>query len=738
MNAIEAFALRPEGAGEDTGHRLKGRAIARTWRDFLHSPRNNLSADRDRWILWLPVCLGAGIGLYFLLPVEPPLWVGLLTAGVLLALVAAAWRRVPGAVVLLLGLLAAALGLAAAQVRTEMVAAPVLAQDLGPVTVVGVVEGVEDKAGALRVTLAPVSVERLSPARLPHSLRVTVRTGGARPEAGQTVRLDAVLMPPPAPSAPGAFNFPRMAWFDRLGAVGYAVSTPDILSQPPRGAVADAVEHMRSAVTARVREVIPGAEGQIAAALLTGARAGIPEPTLEAFRDSGLAHLLSISGLHMTLVAGLIFVGVRGVLAAVPAIALRHDVKKWTAAIALLAAAFYLLLSGAAIPSQRAFVMAAIVLLAVIVDRTAISLRTLGWAALFVLLTQPESLVGPSFQMSFAAVTALVAGYELVAPKLSAWRGRGRGRWTRAPALYMLGITASTVIASLATAPFAAYHFNAVPLYSLFANLAVMPLVSLIVMPMAIAGLLLMPLGLDWLPFTLMGWGLDGVTIVAETVASWPGSVLYVPPMPIGGLAAVALGGLWLCLWRRPWRLLGLAVAVVGASSAWWSAGPDILINDEATLIAVRGPTGGLILSPGRSDGFARDLWRERHGAEEAVSWPHAGGSTGAWPLTLDSPARLACDSVGCVYEARGLKTALVQHPAAVPEDCYAADVIVATVPVRRPCDHTLAVVDYWDLWKKGAHAVWLDGTAVRVDTVAETMGNRPWSPFTRYWEERS
>lgn len=736
LNAIEAFALRPEGAGEDTGHRPKGRAIASAWRDFLQSPRNNFAADRDRWILWIPVCLGAGIGLYFLLPAEPPLWVGPLTAGVLLALVAAAWRTVPGSVVLLLGLLAAAMGLTAAQVRTEMVAAPVLAQELGPVTMVGVVESVEDKGGAVRITLAPVSVERLSPARLPRSLRVTVRTGGERPEAGQTVRLDAVLMPPPAPSAPGAFNFPRMAWFDGLGAVGYAVSKPEILAEPARGALGDAVEHMRTAVTARVRAAIPGTEGEIAAALLTGARAAIPEPTLEAFRDSGLAHLLSISGLHMTLVAGLVFVGVRGLLAAVPAIALRHDVKKWTAAVALAAAAFYLLLSGAAIPSQRAFVMAAIVLLAVIVDRTAISLRTLGWAAMFVLLTQPESLVGPSFQMSFAAVTALVAGYELVAPKLSAWRGRGRGRWTRAPALYMLGITASTVIASLATAPFAAYHFNTVAVYSLAANLAVMPLVSLIVMPMAIAGLLVMPLGLEWLPLAAMGWGLTGVTWVGDTVASWPGSALYVPPMPIGGLAAVALGGLWLCLWRRPWRLAGLAVAVVGASTAWWSAGPDILVNDEGTLLAVRGPAGGMILSPGRSDGFARDLWRERHGAEEATGWPDTGGSTGAWPLTLDSPPRLACDSLGCVYEARGLKTALVQHPAAVPEDCYAADVIVATVPVRRPCDHTLAVVDTWDLWKKGAHAVWLDGTAVRVDTVAETMGDRPWSPFTRYWEE--
>lgn len=737
MDATEAFALRPVAAGGEQGNTLKGRAIARFWRDRFGAPGNDFLADRDRWVLWLPVALGAGIALYFALPAEPPLWVGPVTMAALLALAAAAWRSLAAAVILLLGLIACAGGFTAAQVRADLVAAPVIAQELGPVTVTGVVETVEDRDGGRRVTLSPLAAERLSPARLPHTLRVTVRTGGPRPEAGQTLRLDAVLMPPPAPSAPGAFNFPRMAWFDRLGAVGYAVSTPEVLSGPARGALADAVQRLRDGVTARITAAIAGTEGMIAAALVTGARGAIPEETLEAFRASGLAHLLAISGLHMTLAAGLIFVGVRTGLACIPAVVLRHDVKKWTAAIALLAAAFYLVLSGAAVPSQRAFVMTAIVLLAVLVDRTAISLRTLAWAAVFVMLTQPESLVGPSFQMSFAAVTALVAGYELVAPKLSAWRGRGGGRIWRTVAVYMLGVTASTVIASLATAPFAAYHFNAVAAWSLPANLAVMPVMSLVVMPAGIAGLLAMPLGLEAAPLAVMGWGLATVHGVAQAVSAWPMSQLAVPPLPGLGLAAVALGGLWLCLWRRPVRLLGVPVAVIGLSSAWWSPGPDILVNDAGTALAVRGPDGGLILSPGRADGFARGLWLERHGGPDATRWPDSGHESGSWPLTLDSPPRLTCDTLGCVYEARGLRTALVQHPAALPEDCFAADVIVATVPVRRACDHTLAVVDRWDLWKKGAHALWLDGTAVRVETVAESMGDRPWSPFKRYWEER-
>lgn len=733
----EALALRPVGAGREDADSRKGRAIARLWRDLRPSPRADLMADRDRWVLWLPVALGTGVALWFVLPVQPPLWVGPAALVALLALTGAAARAVPGAVVLLLGLLAAAGGMTAAAVRSEMVAAPVLSQRLGPVTVTGIVESVEDKGGGLRVTLAPLAVERLSPARLPHRVRVTVRSGGVEPSAGETVRLTAVLMPPPAPSAPGAFDFPRMAWFEGLGAVGYAVSKVDRVAVPHRGALADAVQQMRAGVTARLRAAIPGTEGAIAAALVTGARGGIPEETLEAFRASGLAHLLAISGLHMTLAAGLIFVGVRAALAAVPPLALRHDIKKWTAAVALLAAAFYLALSGAAVPSQRAFVMTAIVLVAVLADRTAISLRTLGWAALVVLLTQPESLVGPSFQMSFAAVTALVAGYELVAPRLSAWRGRGHGRIWRTVVVYLLGITASTVIASVATAPFAAYHFNAVALWSLPANLAVMPVVSMVVMPAGIAGLLAMPLGLEAAPLAVMGWGLATVTGVAAAVAAWPHALLHVPPLPWQGLAAVALGGLWLCLWRRPWRLAGLVVAAAGLASAWMVPQPDILVNAEGSVMAVRGPGGGMILSPGRSDGFARDLWQERFGGRDATRWPAAGATSGTWPLTSDSPPRLTCDSVGCIYEARGLRTALATHPEALPEDCFAVDVIVSTEPVTGACGHALAVVDRWDLWKKGAHALWLDGTTVRVESVAETMGDRPWTPFRRYWAER-
>lgn len=698
---------------------------------------NDMAADRERWVLWLPVAFGSGVWGYFALFHEPPAWVGFAALMTALAATTIALRASPPLVAVLLGLVAATGGFSAAQVRSHMVAAPVLTQQVGPVAVTGVVRLVERKGSGLRLTVAPISVDRLSPARLPATVRLTLRGTGPEPQAGETVRLRAVLMPPPAPSAPGAFNFPRHAWFEGLGAVGYTVAPVEILVSADSGDVAAAAQRLRTLVTARLRAAIPGENGEIAAALITGARAAIPERTLDAYRDSGLAHLLSISGLHMTLAAGLVFVGVRALLAAVPTVALRWDIKKLTAAIALLAAAFYVVLSGAAVPSQRAFIMTAIVLTAVLVDRTAISLRTLAWATLAVLLTQPEVLVGPSFQMSFAAVVALVAGYEVLAPRLTAWRGRGRarGRWLRTAAVYVGGLTASTVLASLATAPFAAYHFNTVAVHSLAANLAAMPMVSAVVMPAAILGLLAMPLGLEGVPLWLMGQGLAAVSWVAATVASWPGATVPVPPMPAGGLAGVALGGLWLCLWRRPWRLGGLVVAVVAMSTPWWQPGPDILVNAEGTVMAVRGPSGGLILSPGRSDGFARDLWQERFGAADPVPWPKSGDSTGPRsPFTLHSPPHLACDAAGCIYKARGLTTALIHDLAAVQEDCWAADVIVASISLTRWCGQALAVIDRRSLWRQGGHAIWL-GPQPRIETVAAALGDRPWSPFRRYRE---
>jgi competence protein ComEC len=684
-----------------------------------------LEAERTRWPLWLPVALGAGIATYFALPEEPPRLTGAVLAGGVLLLVLVA-RRAAWISALLAALVALAVGFVVAQERAHGVAAPVLTERLGPVATTGRVVLVESRPHGHRVTLADVTLAELAADETPARVRVT-QTRGPPPLPGAWIRTRAILSPPPRPSAPGAYSFPRRAWFERLGGVGFAVGdwAPVDLAPPltwPQR-LAAARERVRLKVAARLRSGLPGETGALAAALATGERGGVPEPVLETFRASGLAHLLAISGLHMSMIAGLLFVGGRAVLAAVPALAARWDLKKPCAVLALAGTAVYLMLAGATVPTQRAFLMTGLVLVAVLLNRVAISPRLVAWAAVAVLLAQPQALLGPSFQMSFAAVLALVATWELAAPRL-ATRRRAEGAWPdrlgRAVLLYLAGVLLTSLVAGAATMPFAAYHFNRVAVYGLAANLLAVPVMGLWVMPWLLASLLLLPLGLEGLALTPLGWGLDAVAGSAAWVAGWDGASRWIPAMPPWGLVAVAGGGVWLCLWRRPWRLLGVAGLAAGLASPWTQPLPDLIVGDDGRVLAVRGADGGLILSPGRADGFARGVWVARLGGESAESWPAPGGAT--------ADGRLRCDPRGCVLRVGGVAVALAWHRAALGEDCARAEVVISPLPLGAGCEGPAVVADRAALSRGGVHALWLRDGRARVETVAAGEGRRLWS----------
>jgi competence protein ComEC len=499
----------------------------------------------------------------------------------------------------------------------------VLEKRIGPVRLEGRVVAEQRRAKGRRILLDRPVIQRLAPERTPERVRVTVRAmpDGARP--GDRVTVRAILAPPPSPAAPGAFDFQRRAYFERLGAVGFSVSPVRLVRHGPPDSIGLAVQRLRQHVTARILGALDAPAGAVAAALMTGERGAIPEPVLQAMRDAGLAHLLAISGLHIGLVAGILFFAVRFALAAVPAVALRYPVKKWAALAALAGAFFYLLLSGATVPTQRAFLMLAVVLVAVVFDRSAISMRLVAWAAVLVLVIAPESLLSASFQMSFAAVTALVAAYEALAGRAGAWRA-GAGR-VRRLGLYVGGVALTTVVAGLATAPFAIYHFNRFALYSVAANLIAVPLTGLWIMPWAIAAFILMPLGLEALALAPMGWGIEAVIGVAATVAAWPGAVALAPAMPVAGLAAAAFGGLWLCLWRRRWRVFGFAAMAAGLMTLGFARPPDVLVNGTGRLMAVRTAAGELALSSTRRSRFQAETWLRRSGQKDPAPWPREG-----------------------------------------------------------------------------------------------------------------
>ena len=712
--------------------------VTRPLAGFADVLASTLAAERERWALWLPAGIGAGIALYFSLAREPdPAWgpaaLGLALAGALAGVVRVRRRGAgQGLIVVAAALGSVALGFTVVKMHADAAAAPVIERRTGPVVLEGRIAALEAGLKGPRVTLEALAVGRLLPERTPDRVRLRVRSDLSGFAIGDRIGLRAVLMPPPGPSAPGAFDFARDAWFQGLGAVGYGVSRPHRVSQAPEAApprllqrFRDRVATLRRGLHERITGAIGGTTGAVASALMTGERGDIPPADMEAMRQSGLAHLLAISGLHIGLVTGALFFGLRALLAMWPAVALRYPIKKWAAGAALLGGFGYMLMTGATVPTQRAFLMAGLVLTAVMLDRAAVSMRLVAWAAAAVLLMAPESLTGPSFQMSFAAVIALVATYEGVGGAFARLRGEHGGLGRRLLA-YGLAVALTTLVAGMATAPFALYHFNRVAMFGLAANLGAVPVTALWIMPWATLAYLLAPLGLETLALVPMGWGIDAVLAIARAVAAWPGAAMHLPGMPVSALALMAVGGLWLALWRSRVRLAGIAAIVAGVLVAVGARAPDVLVAGDAASFATRGPDGELLFGWGRIPRFERETWLRRAGLpvddDDAVD----GASTGE--VGPGGDRSLRCDALACIYRAGRHVVSFVRAPEAALEDCHRADVVVALVPLRGVrCRAPRVVVGRFDLWREGAHALWLDDDRVRVRSVAGERGRRPW-----------
>ncbi len=676
-------------------------------------------AERERWPLWLPVLMGAGIATYFSLGREPVWWVGPVALGGASAGLILAWRRQKD-LSFAAALLAIALGFAAAQMQSWMVSAPVIAHRLGPVDVTGRLVSIDPLPEGARLVIAPTRVGDLDAAHMPARLRVRLRRGDAGVEPGDWVSLRAMLVPPPAPSMPGAYDFERRAWFDRLGAVGYTLG-PARRLDPPAGQGPSlwrqAIETLRAGVTARIRAVLPDRSGAIAAAIIAGETHAIAPEDVGAFRDAGLAHILVIAGLHMGMVAGIVFYALRAIFALIPRIALYWPTKKLAAAGALLVIFGYLLLSGATVSSRRAFVMIGLVLLAVLVDRVSMSPRAVALAAFAVMLMTPDAATGPSFQMSFASVGCLIVFYEAMRPRITAWH-RDAGLLRRA-GLYVLGLAFTTIITTLATAPFTIYHFNRFPLYSVVANAVAVPITGFWVMPWAITSCLLMPVHLEQLALVPMSWGIDAISSIGHQVTSWPGAVIHLPSLSAGALGLVALGGLWLGIWLGNWRWWGFAPIALGLLSLLVTRPPDLLISGDMRLIAVRAPDGDYLPSTARGGAAIEDIWTRRAAAVLGPVWPESGST---------ADGALQCDATGCIFRARGRVVAFIRDGAALAEDCHAADLVVSPIAAHRAC-HGVPIIDRIDTYRKGGHAVWLNADGISVETVRDWQGERPWSP---------
>lgn len=660
-----------------------------------------LTGQRGHLFGWSPVCLALGIAAYFAWPREPGFAAYAVAGGAAVLAAAAACWRPGGWAALGWALMLVASGFVLAGVRAHAVAETVLGwRYYGPLE--GRVVGLDRSASdALRVTLDQVWMERLSAPRIPGRVRVSLHGPGSDPQPGARIRATAHLLPPQGPVEPGGFDFRRDAWFKRLGAVGYTRKPIETVAPPAADAMGARLFAWRMAASGRIRAVLPGDTGGIAAAVTTGDRSGIGQGTLAALRASNLAHLLAISGLHMGLLAGFVFAAARLALALVPVLALRVSGRKIAAVVALIAAVGYLALSGGNVATERAFIMTAVVLCAVLVDRRAFSLRAVALAALVVLSLRPEALTGPGFQMSFAATTALVAVFGWLR---DARIGLGPV-WLRP----VLAVAISSAVAGLATAPFGAAHFNTVSHYGLLANLLSVPLMGLVIIPAAVLALCLAPFGAEAAGLRLMGLGIDWILGVAHLVAGLDGARGHVIGPGPWVLPLIALGALWLILWQGRARFAGLAAVVAGLALWTMAERPPILVADTGGLVGVMTPAGRALSKP-RGAGFVASVWLENDGdgsdqATAAARWP---GDSG----------RLRRIRVGAVE----LVHVIGKRAAAGLKDCRADQIVIASVPLTLtgPCE----VYDAPRLRRTGALAI----GAKQAVTAHEQAGARLWS----------
>lgn len=669
-------------------------------------------------VCWLAIALACGIAVYFALPNEPPLWPTLmlvagLTAGVWLA------RRRHALFCAALVLTFGAIGFVAGQLETALHDTRMMAREVGPSTMTGRVVATEPLRTGSRLLVDQVDITGLEPFDAPSRVRISARSRDAEViKVGDWITATVSLAPPSGPVVPGGFDFRRHAYFEGYGATGFSFGSPDIVrpfdtsNEHGINTWSRMLDSLRSDLARDVMRVLPGETGAVAAALLTGHRRAIGGETADNMRDAGLAHLLAISGLHIGLVAGIVFFAVRGACALVPGLALYQPIKKWAALTAILFAFSYMMLAGASVPTQRAFIMTAFVMLAIMIDRRAITLRLVAWAAIVVLLVAPHSLVEPGFQMSFAAVAALVGCYE----KLTPWfirRFPPTAGIMRRLGGYLVSVGVSTMVAGLATMPFALFHFGQAALYGLPANLIAVPLTGLWILPSGLLTMIATPLNLADAILPIMGAGIDLLLMTASEVSAWPGATTRLGALPDAFPVLACAGGLVVLLSRRHVRLVGVSLIASAVLVLATHQPPSIIVAETGRLIAMQAPEAVRIIEPSQPVGaFKRDLVRRAMG-EQAVDAP------------LADPGFL-CDSLGCRWSGQGHSVAVLWHEGALIDDCWDTDIVIATFPLHGRCAAARQTIDVFDLWRNGSLSVDI-GDEVSLSHAEAEYGYRPW-----------
>ncbi|WP_237368002.1 ComEC/Rec2 family competence protein [Rhizobium sp. SL42] len=763
-----------------------------------------LEARHGHFFHFVPVCLGTGAALWFVLPAPPPAAVTVCIFAVLLSGIGVKNAPASAAHAMFCAAALFCAGMLLAEWQTRSVATTVLDQPV--VTIVtGVVERREaGAAGEWRYVMRLTGTLEPQLRRPPERISILARSRHEPLPIGATATGRARLSPPSGPALPGMNDFAFASYFSGIGAVGFflgppaAVTPPRLtpsLSGPPwtESGPQTGYEYwgefwqvldrqlfaLRDQISTRIRTVVPGDPGAFAASIITGERRSMSKGATEALRLSGLAHITAISGLNMALAAGIFFVGLRASLSLFPVLAQAYPVKKIAAAGALLAVTGYVLISGYQVSAVRAYLMTSIMLVAVLVDRPAISLRNLALAATIILIVQPSAVLGPSFQMSFAATAALIAGY-------AGWRSRPRHLLPRFRARkyvvlatlgrFFGGTLATSLIGGLATAIFAINHFHRLSTHSLEANLIAMPLISLIVMPAGFVAMILMPLGLDAPFLIVMGYGLEWVLLVAREIAGWGDGYAFTR-QPDWLLPLTVAGFLLLTLLRSPLRHAGtvvMAVTLLAAALSNQKPRADLVVSEDGRLVGfwpgtTATPTEGDRIATNRirPPAFIFDQWQPALGVTAAIA-PQTMSGPAVDAVSPDRPRRtplsemeisvarqrledllasagnryFTCTKSACAAVLDGWRIITLDRHEVTGIACDLADlVIVSQRPGFDDCRSGARLISADSLRSSGTLEIFLRDRSSRTLTIVPSFAgpSRPWTRHRLYdWQNGS
>ena len=668
-----------------------------------------IGSQKNRLFLWIPVCIGIGIILYFSKTVTPPPSIAIIACaniciGALICRYFYNRNSHPLVnlsfyyICLVFGFIF--LGLCLAAIRDYTVKTPVLKKDTFA-EIEGTIESIYllPNEKAKQIILKDITIIDDKDIQFKTVRLRSYHFKGNDWESGDRVRLTGRFLAPREPVIPDGFDFREKARFDGLSATGFTIRDAVLLEKSTGDH--NILNNIRQSIAQSIYQNMDNQTAGVALALLTGELSGISKDDKEAMRASGLAHILAISGLHIGLVAGCVFFFIRLILSAIPNLALYVPIKKWAALLAIITAFSYMVLAGATVPTVRAFIMTALVLTAVILDRSAINLRLVALAAIIVMIMTPEAILGPSFQLSFAAVTALIAFYQ----------GAGRRWLTNAnafhplwkPFYYLTRIIATTIIATLATAPFSIAFFNRLAVYSVLSNILAMPLMTLLVMPFGLLSIILMPFNAADLIWPAMEFGLKNILIIAQAIADYEYADIYLPSFNSIQMALVGFSFIILVLWQGHLRWIGAVIITSILIANSYQDFHRIYINDKADAVVMINTKTNEYFQIGKPSRYVKGQWLQTIGIAPDTSIP-------ALPL---------CDDFVCFYNTGAKIIAYVKNPLGVDDACKHASIVIAGFPISKyRCADKVHIIDRFDVWREGVHMIDVKIDGLNIQTV--------------------